>query len=108
MNIAPAARRKLELKPRSADAPPPASPAETKAAKSSPFGAAKPIDNDEAIRRVEEKLKQEQQEKKEAADKARKEKESKREKEAGEKKEEKAEEKTEEKEVEEKETEVKA
>ncbi|CAO3564807.1 unnamed protein product [Mortierella alpina] len=104
---APAARRKLELKPRSADAPPPASPAETKAAKSSPFGAAKPIDNDEAIRRVEEKLKQEQQEKKEAADKARKEKESKREKEAGEKKDEKAEEKTEEKETEE-ETEVKA
>ncbi|KAG0204688.1 hypothetical protein BGX28_003437 [Mortierella sp. GBA30] len=83
---APAARKKLELKPRSADAAASAAPAETKA-KSSPFGAAKPIDSDEAIRRVEEKLKQEQQEKKEAAEKARKEKESKKEKVAEEKKE---------------------
>ncbi|KAF9899824.1 hypothetical protein EC991_008253 [Linnemannia zychae] len=70
---APAARKKLELKPRSAEAP--AAPAAAGgAAKSSPFGAAKPIDSDEAIRRVEEKLKQEQQEKK-AADKLRKDKE---------------------------------
>ncbi|KAF9997173.1 hypothetical protein BGZ79_009114 [Entomortierella chlamydospora] len=73
---APAARRKLELKPRSADAPASAA-AESKSNKSSPFGAAKPIDSDEAIRRVEEKLQQEQREKKEAAEKARKEKESK-------------------------------
>ncbi|KAF9207341.1 hypothetical protein BGZ49_000645 [Haplosporangium sp. Z 27] len=82
---APAARRKLELKPRSADAPAPAAAAaaaEAKNTKSSPFGAAKPIDNDEAIRRVEEKLKQEQREKKEAAEKARKERESKEKKDA--------------------------
>ncbi|KAG0306862.1 hypothetical protein BGZ98_001559 [Dissophora globulifera] len=82
---APAARRKLELKPRSAEAPvaaAAAAPAEAKSNKSSPFGAAKPIDSDEAIRRVEEKLKQEQQEKKEAAEKARKEKESKEKKDA--------------------------
>ncbi|KAG0066636.1 hypothetical protein BGZ89_007067 [Linnemannia elongata] len=72
---APATRKKLELKPRSAEAP--AAAANNSAAKSSPFGAAKPIDSDEAIRRVEEKLKQEQQEKKEAADKLRKEKEAK-------------------------------
>ncbi|KAF9182015.1 hypothetical protein BGZ51_005019 [Haplosporangium sp. Z 767] len=77
---APATRRKLELKPRSAEAAAPTSAADTKAAKSSPFGAAKPIDSDEAIRRAEEKLQQEQQEKKEAAEKARKEKESKKEK----------------------------
>ncbi|KAG0335401.1 hypothetical protein BG004_008467 [Podila humilis] len=69
---APAARKKLELKPRSAEAA--AVSSETKPAKASPFGAAKPIDSDEAIRRVEEKLQHE----KEAAEKARKEKESKR------------------------------
>ncbi|KAG0292376.1 hypothetical protein BGZ96_004180 [Linnemannia gamsii] len=72
----PATRKKLELKPRSAEAPA-AAAANTTAAKSSPFGAAKAIDSDVAIRRVEEKLKQEQQEKKEAADKIRKEKEAK-------------------------------
>ncbi|KAG0048055.1 hypothetical protein BGZ83_006943, partial [Gryganskiella cystojenkinii] len=90
---APATRRKLELKPRSAETAPSAS-AEPAASKGSPFGAAKPIDNDEAIRRVEEKLKQEQQQKKEIAEKARKEKESKKEKEAvaGDKKEKVAEE----------------
>ncbi|KAG0276886.1 hypothetical protein BGZ95_006886 [Linnemannia exigua] len=64
---APAARKKLELKPRSAEAPA-AAAVNSGAAKSSPFGAAKPIDSDEAIRR---------QEKKEAADKFRKEKEAK-------------------------------
>ncbi|KAF9545046.1 hypothetical protein EC957_011287 [Mortierella hygrophila] len=73
---ATATRKKLELKPRSAEAPA-AAAANNSAVKSSPFGAAKPIDSDEAIRRVEEKLKQEQQEKKEAADKVRKEKEAK-------------------------------
>ncbi|GJJ76457.1 translation initiation factor 4B [Entomortierella parvispora] len=82
---APVTRRKLELKPRSSDAPA-AGAAEPAATKASPFGAARPIDNDEAIRRVEEKLKQEQQQKKEAAEKARKEKESKKEV-AGDKKE---------------------
>ena len=76
LSLAPIARKKLELKPRSAEAPA-AATANNSAAKSSPFGAAKPIDSDEAIRRVEEKLKQEQQEKKEAADKIRKEKEAK-------------------------------
>ncbi|KAG0212507.1 hypothetical protein BGX33_003495 [Mortierella sp. NVP41] len=75
---APAARKKLELKPRSTEAPA-AAAADNKAAKSSPFGAAKPIDSDEAIRRVEEKLKHEQQEKKEAAEKFRKEKDAKKE-----------------------------
>jgi translation initiation factor 4B len=75
-HLAPATRKKLELKPRSAEAPAPTA-ATTTAAKSSPFGAAKAIDSDAAIRRVEEKLKQEQQEKKEAADKIRKEKEAK-------------------------------
>ena len=64
------------MKPRSAEAPAVAAVNST-AAKSSPFGAAKPIDSDEAIRRVEEKLKHEQQEKKEAAEKIRKEKEAK-------------------------------
>ncbi|KAF9361734.1 hypothetical protein BGX26_012455 [Mortierella sp. AD094] len=96
---APAARRKLELKPRSADAPAPAAAApaaaEAKSNKSSPFGAAKPIDSDEAIRRVEEKLQQEQREKKEAAEKARKEKESKEKKDAPAEKKEAVEEKSE-------------
>ncbi|KAF9299736.1 hypothetical protein BGZ74_008688 [Mortierella antarctica] len=72
---APAARKKLELKPRSAEAA--AVSTENKPAKASPFGAAKPVDSEEALRRVEERL---QQEKKDAAEKARKEKESKREK----------------------------
>lgn len=85
----------MELKPRSAEAPAPASAAEVKSNKSSPFGAAKPIDSDEAIRRVEEKLKQEQREKKEAADKARKEKESKEKKDVPAENKEAAEEKTE-------------
>ncbi|KAI1313849.1 hypothetical protein EDD11_002450 [Mortierella claussenii] len=79
--VAPAARKRLELKPRSSDSPATAA-AEVKSNKSSPFGAAKPIDSDEAIRRVEERLKQEQQEKKEAAEKVRKEKESKEKKDA--------------------------
>ncbi|KAK3845366.1 MAG: hypothetical protein J3R72DRAFT_436593 [Linnemannia gamsii] len=73
---APVARKKLELKPRSSEAPA-AAAVNSGAAKSSPFGAAKPIDSDEAIRRVEEKLKHEQLEKKEAADKIRKEKDAK-------------------------------
>ncbi|KAG0250350.1 hypothetical protein BG011_008412 [Mortierella polycephala] len=111
---APATRRKLELKPRSAEAPASTSADDSKAAKSSPFGAAKPIDSDEAIRRAEEKLQQEQQEKKEAAEKARKEKESKKEKENKkekknvEEKDVEAEEKPEEKPEVEAETEVKA
>ena len=91
VQLAPVARRKLELTPRSADAPSPAAPAEAKGNKSSPFGAAKPIDSDEAIRRVEERLKQEQQEKKEAAEKSRKEKEHKEKKDAPEEKKEAAE-----------------
>jgi len=91
--IAPVTRRKLELQPRSAEAPA-AGAADAAATKASPFGAARPIDNDEAIRRVDEKLKQEQQQKKEAAEKARKEKESKKEVVAGDKKEKTVEEKT--------------
>ncbi|KAF9433258.1 hypothetical protein BGZ76_009687 [Entomortierella beljakovae] len=79
---APAARRKLELKPRSTEAPASASSSDVKSSKPNPFGAAKPIDSDEAIRRVEEKLQQEQREKKDAAEKARKEKESKEKKDA--------------------------
>ncbi|KAG0227027.1 hypothetical protein BGW42_003187 [Actinomortierella wolfii] len=70
---APAQRKKLDLKPRSADA----SSASTssadagaqKSSRSNPFGAAKPVDNEEALRRVEERLNRE----KEAAEKARKE-----------------------------------
>lgn len=74
---APPARKKLELQPRSADASAAVASGDAKGSKSNPFGAAKPIDSDEVIRRVEEKLNQEQQEKKAAAEKARKEKESK-------------------------------
>ncbi|KAF9430138.1 hypothetical protein BGZ94_008165 [Podila epigama] len=70
---APAARKKLELKPRSAEAASSAT-SESKPAKASPFGAAKPVDSEEALRRAEEKL---QQEKKEIAEKLRKEKDSK-------------------------------
>ncbi|KAF9926965.1 hypothetical protein FBU30_003607 [Linnemannia zychae] len=72
---APATRKKLELKPRSAEVA--AATTNSGSTKSSPFGAAKPVDSDEAIRRVEEKLKHEQQERKEAADKLRKEKDAK-------------------------------
>lgn len=72
---APPTRKKLELQPRSADASAAAAPAEAKGSKANPFGDAKPVNNDDVIRRVEEKLNQEQQEKKEAAEKARKEKE---------------------------------
>ena len=60
----PPMRKKLELKPRTVDVspPPPELVPTTPRNKPNPFGDAKPIDNDEALRRVEERRRQKEKE----------------------------------------------
>ncbi|KAF9162998.1 hypothetical protein DFQ26_003059 [Actinomortierella ambigua] len=65
---APTQRKKLDLKPRSSEAAAPSASGASSSSRSNPFGSAKPVDSDEALRRVEERLSRE----KDAADKARK------------------------------------
>jgi translation initiation factor 4B len=60
----PPVRKKLELKPRSSTAVPNET-ATPRSSKPNPFGEAKPIDTDEALRRVEERRKQKEKEQKE-------------------------------------------
>lgn len=66
----PPMRKKLELKPRSSTVIPnetvtPVTPVTPRSSKPNPFGEAKPIDTDEALRRVEERRKQKEKEQKE-------------------------------------------
>lgn len=81
---APAERKKLDLKPRSAEPSTPAA-ASTNSNKPSPFGNAKPIDASERERQIEEKLSQKEKERQEEIkakkEKARAEKEKKEERE---------------------------
>lgn len=63
---APAERRRLELKPRSAEPAGGASPtAATSSAKPSPFGNAKPVDASEREKEIEQKLSQKEKERQE-------------------------------------------
>jgi hypothetical protein len=63
-DTSPPMRKKLELKPRSSAAVPNENVA-PRSSKPNPFGEAKPIDTDEALRRVEERRKQKEKEQKE-------------------------------------------
>ncbi|OLL25139.1 putative RNA-binding protein sce3 [Neolecta irregularis DAH-3] len=61
-------RKPLSLKPRSSGtATPPTVPEASKSSKASPFGSAKPIDSDSAIKKIEEKLEHKQREQEAAA-----------------------------------------
>ena len=62
-------RRKLNLLPRSEHAPENTSPTDENRSKSNPFGAARPVDTDSAIKKVEEKLAKEREQKEEQATK---------------------------------------
>ena len=53
---APAERPRLNLKPRSADLPSAGSSAQTNSNKPNPFGAAKPVDTESVLQKVEKKL----------------------------------------------------
>ncbi|CAG8558025.1 3954_t:CDS:2 [Paraglomus occultum] len=67
----PPMRKKLELKPRTVDvspSPPEVAPT-TPRNRPNPFGEAKPIDNDEALRRVEERRRQKEREREDKEDK---------------------------------------
>ncbi|CDS03401.1 hypothetical protein LRAMOSA00803 [Lichtheimia ramosa] len=55
-NDAPAERPRLNLKPRTVDTPPAASTESPQSNKPNPFGAAKPVDTEEALKRIEDKL----------------------------------------------------
>lgn len=55
-NDAPAERPRLNLKPRTVDTPPAASTQGSQSNKPNPFGAAKPVDTEEALKRIEDKL----------------------------------------------------
>ncbi|CAB5205902.1 unnamed protein product [Rhizophagus irregularis] len=63
-DTSPPMRKKLELKPRSSATVPNENVA-PRSSKPNPFGEAKPIDTDEALRRVEERRKQKEKEQKE-------------------------------------------
>ena len=60
-------RRKLNLLPRSEHAPETPAPTDEHRSKSNPFGAARPVDTDSVIKKVEEKLAKEREQKEEQA-----------------------------------------
>lgn len=72
---APTERRKLDLKPRSAASATPATETPSSSSKSNPFGTAKPVDNAERERAIDERLRKEREQRAAEQEKAKAEKE---------------------------------